>query len=164
MASLPSFQQTSTPVSFPTTWEAIIIDLNVRCNEAYSRLQAAEQLDGVYTSALALIKCNQDIHDIHGLLSPEQLYTIVMPVRSHGLLLAMRGEGVLLFHMYYLNLWLVLAYQKLQMWDSAIQRVSWALEIAEDNGQHFFIPLDHRVFLRRIREDPRLPITSYTAA
>ena len=164
MASLPSFQQTSTPVSFPTTWEAIIKNLNVRCNEAFSCLKAAEQLDAVYTSALALKKCVQDIRDIHGLLSPEQLNTMVMHVRSHGLVLAMRGEGVLLFQMYYLNQWLVLAYQRLQMWDSVLERVSWALEIAEDNGQHSFVPLNHKVFLRRIKENPILPITSYTAA
>ena len=115
-------------------------------------------------SALALLKCNQDIHDIHGLLSPEQLGTIVMYMRVDGLIRGMRGEGILQLQLYYINQWLVLAFQRLEMWDHVIQRVSWALELAEDNGQHFFVPWEVRVFLRRIRENPRLPITSYATA
>ena len=164
MASPQSFQQTSTPVSFPTTWEATIEGLNVRCNEGYSRLKAAEGLHEVFMSTLALIKCNQDIHDIHGVLSPEQLGTIVMHMRFDGLIQGMRGEGILQLQLYYVNQWLVLAFQRLKMWDHVIQRVSWALELAEDNGQHCFVPWEARVFLRRIRENPRLPITSYATA
>ena len=46
----------------------------------------------------------------------------------------MRGEGVLQFQLYYINQWLALAFQRLEMWNSVIQRVSWALEFAETNG------------------------------
>ena len=164
MASLPPFPQTSTPVSFPITWEAIIEGLNVRCNEVFSRLKVAEGLDGVFMSALALLHCNQEIRDIYGLLSPEQLDTIVVHMRVDGFVRGMRGEGILQLQLYYINQWLVLAFQRLEMWDSVIERVSWALELAEDNGQHFFVPWEARVFLRRIRENPRLSITSYAAA
>lgn len=40
------------------------------------------------------------------------------------------------------------------MWDDVTQRVTWALQIAEDNRQHFFVPLEVREFweeLERIR-------------
>ena len=164
MASLPHPQQTSTPLSFPTTWEAIIQGLNLRCNEAYSRLKAAKDFDEVYRSASALQQCNHEIRDIHALLLPEQLDTIFMYMRVDGHVQGMRGEGILLYQLYLINHWLIYPFQILQMWDDVIQRVSWALEIAEDNGQHFSVPLQARMFLRRIREDPRLPITSYAAA
>ena len=164
MASLPPFQQTTTPISFPHTWEAVVEGLHVRCSEAYSRLEAAEGLDEIFRSASALQKCNDEIRDIHGLLLPEQLDNIFMYMRIGGIVQGMRGEGVLLLILYYIHQWLILAFQKLEMWDFVIERVSWALEIAEDNGRHFFVPLEARVFLRRIGENPRLPITGYAAA
>ena len=164
MASLPHFQQTSTPHSFPATWEAIIQGLNLRCNEAYSGLKAAENLDEVYRSASALLRCNHEICGIHALLLPEQLDRIFMYMHVDGHVQGMRGEGILLRQLYLINQWLILAFQRLEMWDYVIQRVSWALEIAEDNGQHFSVPWEARMFLRRIRENPRLPITSYAAA
>ena len=102
--------------------------------KAYSRLEAAEPLDGVSRSALALMQCIRDIHDIHALLSPEQLDTAVMHVRVDGLVRGTRGEGILQLQLYYVNQWLVLAFQRLETWDSVIQRVSWALELAETNG------------------------------
>ena len=105
-----------------------------RAREAYSRLEAAEPLDGVFRSALALMQCIRDIHDTHTLLSPEQLDTIVMHVRVNGLVRGMRGEGILQLQLYYINQWLALAFQRLEMWDSVIQRVSWVLGLAETNG------------------------------
>ena len=164
MASLPPFQQTSTPVSFPITWETIIQRLNLRCNEAYSGLKAEEPLDAVFRSALSLQQCNQEILDIHAMLLPEQLDAMVVHMPVAGFEQGMGGEGVLLLQLYYVNQWLALAFQRLQMWDFVVARMSWALEIAEDNGQHFCVPWEVRAFLRRIRDNPRLPITGYAAA
>ena len=99
-----------------------------RAREAYSRLEAVDPLDGVFRRALALMQCIRDMHDLHALLSPEQLDTIVTHVRVDGLVRGMRGEGILQLQLYYINQWLALAFQRLEMWDSVIQRVSWALE------------------------------------
>ena len=164
MVSLPPFQQTSTPVSFPITRETIIQRLSLRCNEAYSGLKEEEPLDAVVRSILSLQQCNQEILDIHAMLSPEQLNAMVMHMPVDGFEQGMRGEGFILLQLYCINQWLALAFQRLQMWDFVIERVSWALEIAEDNGQHFSVPWEVRAFLRRIRENPRLPITRYTTA
>ena len=56
-----------------------------RDHGAHSRLKSAEQLPAVFKCASALIQCNQDILDIHGLLSSEQLYDIVIHMRVDGL-------------------------------------------------------------------------------
>lgn len=164
MASLPSFQQTSTLVPLHTTWEAIINDLIANCNGIRSRLIAAEQLGAVYESASALLQCNQDINRIHSLASPEELNSIFMHLRFEGFVLGVRGDGVVQFAQYYVNLLLVLAYQKLEMWDEVIEKVSWALQIAADNRQHVPVDWEYTIFLRMIREDPTLPLTRWGAA
>ena len=164
MASLPSFQQTSTLVTLYTTWEAIINGLIANCNEITIRLIAADQEHGVHESASALQQCNQDINRIYSLASTEELNNIFMHVPFEGDVLGMSGDGVLQFVQYYVNLLLVLAHQKLEMWDEVIANVSWALQIAADNGHNFPVPWDYILFLRMIREDPRLPITRWGAA
>ena len=50
-----------------------------------------------------------------GLGEDEQLNNIFMDLRTGGFWQGMRGEGILLFQLYYINQWLVLAFQRLEM-------------------------------------------------
>ena len=81
---------------------------------------------GAVGSTSTLIR---DIHNIHTLLSPEQLNNM----RADGLIRGMRGEGIPQPQMYYINLWLVLAYQRLAVWDLVVDRAWLVLETAETN-------------------------------
>ena len=124
---------------------------------------------GAFGSNLTLIR---DIHNIHTPLSPEQLNNM----RADGIIRGMRGKGISQPQMYYINLWLVLAYQRLAVWDLVVDKSvvgtgncgdEWALgkkRQREDDaglvgsnragGQSFTIG-EARDLLRRTRENTR---------
>lgn len=162
MASLSPFPQTSTPVSFSTTWEAIIEALNARSIQEFARLKAAVAAKNpheVVWSAQALQDIDREILTTHNLITPQQLTSISMGVLIRpGVAQGMSGEGAIFYISYMVDQHLVIAFQKLLMWDRVSDTVSKALNLADDNGGQFFVSWEHREELRRVKENPMVLI------